>query len=328
MQIKKSLPGLGLATTGAILSVVANQLVPQLSALLVAILLGTIVANTVPLPASFAPGTAIASKRVLRIGIVLLGFQLSLIDIASLGWGMILVVVAIVAGGFTSAIVVGRLLKISRSQSILIGAGFSICGAAAVAAVESQVEEREDAEVVTALALVVLFGTLMIPLVPAISALGGLPERLAGLWAGGSIHEVAQVVAAAGIIGPEALKVGVVVKLARVLMLAPLIAVIGIWMSRTSDSHTSNRPKQPLVPLFVAGFIAAAVVRTTNILPTVALDYIKIVQTFLLAAAMFALGLGVKFATLRKVGGRPVILAVIVTCVVAAIAFVGAYIAG
>ncbi len=294
---------------------------PTASALLVAIVMGVILTNVRPLPASTAPGLAVAGKRLLRIGIVLLGLQLSLGDILGLGWGMIGVVIAVVVGGLLVTEFVGRLLGVRPAQRSLIGAGFSICGAAAVAGVEGVIEDKHEEDVVTALALVVLFGTLMIPLVPLASTALGMDPRDSGLWAGLSIHEVAQVVAAAGIIGPSALKVGVIVKLARVLMLAPVMVWFGLQLRRRGGQVEGKRP--PLVPLFVAGFLAAALLRTTGWLPASVLDPIKMLQTFLLAAAMFALGTGVTASRLKNVGGRPVVLAAVTTLAVAGIAWSG-----
>lgn len=320
-------PGLALASAAALIALGTNLLLPTLSALLVAILLGMLFTNTVGVPAVAQPGMAIASKRLLRIGIVLLGLQLSLGDIAGLGVGAIGLVVAIVAGGFLTAEVLGRALHLRYAQRMLIGSGISICGAAAVAAVEGTVQDREDEDVVTAIALVVLFGTLMIPLVPAAGFALHLPEFTHALWAGASIHEVAQVVAAGGIISPAALKVAVIVKLARVLMLAPVILVLALVERRRGNTLEGGR-RPPLVPLFVAGFLAAAVLRTTGVLPPEVLRVAGMAQTFLLAAAMFALGAGVKVSTLRQVGGRPLFLALATTVIVLLIGLVGAMLLG
>lgn len=315
------LPGLALAVGAALVASGINAVVPTLSALLVAILLGVLVANTVRLPPAIHPGLAVASKHVLRLGIVLLGLQVSLQAIAGLGVGMVAVVVAVVVGGLVVTEYAGRALGVVPSQRALIGAGFSICGAAAVAAVEGVVEDKAEEDVVTALALVVLFGTLMIPLIPLSAGAFGLDAATAGAWAGGSIHEVAQVVAAGGIIGGAALQTAVVVKLARVLMLAPVVMWFG-WRSRRAGAGPmAGRP--PLMPLFVAGFLAAVAFRSTGLVPVDVLEVLKIAQTLLLAAAMFALGCGVRFATLRGVGGRPFALATVTTVAVAAIALAG-----
>ena len=135
------------------------------------------------LPATWDAGLLFSSKKLLRAGIVLMGLQLVLSDILALGPGMLVVVVAVVVVGIAGTYVAGRLLKLSVTQSLLIASGFSICGAAAVAAADGVLDAEEE-EVVTAVALVVIFGTLMIPLVPAASSLFGLDNAQAGLWAG------------------------------------------------------------------------------------------------------------------------------------------------
>lgn len=319
-------PGLTLCGIAALFSMAVNLLVAPLSALLVAILLGALVGNLLHLPAVVRPGVSVAAKRVLRIGIVLLGLQLVLGDILGLGWPMVLVVVAVVAAGMMATLLVGRWLGIAWTRRVLIACGFSICGAAAVAAAAGVVGADED-DVATSLGLVVLFGTLMIPVVPLLAGLSQMPERAAGLWAGGSIHEVAQVVAAGGVIGPDALTVAVVVKLARVLMLAPVIAALALVVRRrAARSGTSVRP--PVVPLFVVGFLAMATLASLQVIPEQMLSWVKVLQTFLLAAAMFALGLGVRFASLVKVGPRPFVLGLVSTVVVATVAWLGVAWAG
>ena len=220
---------------------------------------------------------------------------------------------------------VGSLLSLSWTQRFLIGCGFSICGAAAVAAADGVIDADEE-EVLTAVALVVIFGTCMIPVIPLLSRAIGLSDTDAGMWAGGSIHEVAQVVAAGGAIGGGALTVAVVVKLARVVMLAPVMALVSVRARRVSRGGDVRRP--PLVPLFVIGFLACAALRTTGVLPDAFIASAKFTQTALLTAAMFALGAGVNIAALRKVGIRPFLLALISTAWVACVALAGVLLVG
>jgi len=210
-------------------------------------------------------------------------------------------------------------------QRLLIACGFSICGAAAVAAVDGAVDAEEE-DVASAIGLVVVFGTAMIGVAPALLGLMGLTHRQQGLIAGGSIHEVAQVVAAGGIIGGGALAPAVIVKLARVLMLAPVIMVIGLVRRRGAAPVEGTRP--PLLPLFVVGFIAAALARTLLPLGTNVLEGGKVLQTVLLSAAMFALGCGVRISMLKKVGGRPVVLGALSTVWVFAVGATGVLLIG
>lgn len=324
------LPGLALSFAAVALALLVNSLVPTLSAMLVAIVLGVIARNAFTLPASLDPGLAFAAKRLLRTGVVLLGLQLVVSDIAALGAGMIGVVVAVVCLGIASGLLIGRALHMSITQTLLIAGGFSICGAAAVAAVDGVIETEDREEVVTAVGLVVIFGTLMIPLVPVLGALIGLDPLTTGLWAGASTHEVAQVVAIGGAISEEALSGAVVVKLARVLMLAPVMAAISLWRrGRIASGRAIPGTRDeggalpPIMPLFVFGFICMVALRWTGVVPDQALSVLKVVQSALLASAMFALGAGVRLKDFIKVGPRPFVLAALITLLVASVGLAG-----
>ncbi|MGB3699343.1 MAG: putative sulfate exporter family transporter [Gordonia sp. (in: high G+C Gram-positive bacteria)] len=313
------LPGLAICGAVALAATGVTMLVPAVSPLLLAIVIGAVVANTVPLPAAGAPGLAFAAKTLLRIGVALLGLQLVLGDVLGLGAGMILVVVAIVGGGIAGGLLIGAALGIPVARRLLIACGMSICGAAAVAAVDGVID-ADDEDTATAVGTVVIFGTLMIPVIPLAAHGMGLSDEVAGLWAGGSIHEVAQVVAAGGMIGGGALTLAVIVKLARVMMLAPVVTVLSIRQRRlTGDA--GKRP--PIVPLFVVGFIGCAVLRSTGVLPEVAVSIGHEAQVVLLTVAMAALGLGVRMSVMRKVGWRPFVQAAATTVLVAGIALGG-----
>lgn len=316
------LPGLALAAGIAVVSVIASRLVHGLSALLVAIVLGALVGNLTSIGGDKTgplwPGLTVASRRVLRLGVVLLGLQLALGDVISLGWPALLGVIAVVAAGMGVTLLVGRLLGVESRLSLLVAAGFSICGAAAVAGVDGVLRKREAKDTATALALVVLFGTAMIAVMPWLTHLLGLDVRTAAVWTGASVHEVAQVVAAASGIGPDAVGIAVVVKLTRVLLLAPVLMVVA-WRERRDATDAAQGKRPPLVPLFVAGFIAMVLVRTTGVLPASVISFASVVQTFLLATAMAALGIGVHRSALKAAGARAVVLATIATLAVLAV---------
>ncbi len=311
-----SAPGIALASAGAGLALIVHAVVPAVSPLLVAILCGAVLSNAAGLrgglPEALAPGLHVASRRFLRLGIVLLGLQLVIGDVLGLGWPVVAGAAVVVMGGLGATLCAGRLLGVPPSQSLLIACGFSICGAAAVAGADGVLRKRNGEETAAAVALVVIFGTAMIAALPAASALTGLSQHAAGVWVGASVHEVAQVVAAAGIIGAPALKVAVVVKLARVLMLAPVLILISMLERRTGGAAG----RQPLVPLFVVGFLAAVVVRSLGILPAAVLDIAGLVESALLSAAMFALGCAVHWHVLRRIGGRALALAAFATLTV------------
>lgn len=313
------LPGLALAAAAAMVAYLLQRVVPAASPLLVAIVLGAIAARTPLVGGATHPGLQVASKRVLRLGIVVLGLQLSLHDIAELGWGVITVAVAVVAIGIVTTLALGARLGIPAPRRLLIACGFSICGAAAVAAVAGA-EESDEEDVATAIGLVVLFGTAMIVVCPLLLPVLGLSVRDQGLVAGAAIHEVAQVVAVGGILGGTALSAAVVIKLARVLLLAPVILVLSVRRRRRSDGP-GQAP--PLVPLFVVGFLAMVTLRTVASVPQPVLDLGGTAQVLLLAAAMFALGTGLRADVLRRIGARSALLATASTTVVFGVALTG-----
>ncbi|MGI9210387.1 MAG: putative sulfate exporter family transporter, partial [Rhodococcus sp. (in: high G+C Gram-positive bacteria)] len=211
----------------------------------------------------------------------------------------------------------------------LIACGFSICGAAAAAAVDGVIDARKR-ELVTTVALVVVFGTAMIPLLPALSGALGLDSTEAGMWAGAAVHEVAQVVAAgtaldattAGAAAGGALAVAVTVKLARVALLAPVVAVVAAVARRSGNARRDGRTP-PLVPAFLVAFLVLVAVRATGLIGPQALDVAHWVQVALLTIAMFALGTGVRRDIIRGLGWRPLVLAAAATVWVAAIALAG-----
>lgn len=306
-------PGLALAAAGGAVALLAHAALPALSPTLVAIALGVLVASLVGVPAPARPGLHVASRRVLRVGVALLGLQLVLAQILGLGWPVLLVIAAVVSLGIAGSLTLGRLLGVPPERALLVACGFSICGAAAVAAVEG-VRDSDDEDVATAVSLVVVFGSVSMLALPALAALAGFAPVAAGAWAGASIHEVGQVVVAGGLVGAAALPVAVAVKLGRVLMLAPVLAVLSYRSRRASAGPSESAGsagatgaqaevrRPPLVPGFVVVFVALAVLRSVVPLPGVVLDAAGWVQAAALAGAMFALGCAIDVAALRRTG--------------------------
>lgn len=321
------LPGLAVCVLATAVALITNHFLPAVSPLLTAIVLGAVLANVTRLPERLQPGLQFSAKRLLRAGVALLGLQLMFSEILGLGWGVIVTVVAIVVLGITGSMFIGKCLGLSWTQRLLIACGFSICGAAAAAAVDGVVQAEEE-EAVTAVALVIIFGTLLIPVIPLLADQFGFSSTQAGTWAGGSIHEVAQVVAAAGAIGGGALATAVVVKLTRVLMLGPVLAVVSLQRRRAAGGLPEGSKRPPIIPLFVAMFIVMVGLRSTGVLPDQLVSVGKLVETALLTAAMFALGAGVHVATMKNVGVKPFVMALLSTVWVMSIALVGVLLIG
>ncbi|WP_100345031.1 putative sulfate exporter family transporter [Compostimonas suwonensis] len=340
------LPGAAAAAAAALLAWGVHAVVPAIPLLTAAVALG-IVAGQLPaargaLTGVLAPGLSLAAKRLMRVGIVLLGLKLSFIDIASLGWVSIATTVAIVLVTFAGTFWLGRLFGLPGHQPLLIATGFSICGASAIGAMSGVVRSKDE-EAATPVALVTLCGTLAIGVLPLLWHPLGLDALQFGHWVGASVHDVGQVVATAQIAGQAALAVAIVVKLTRVVMLAPMVAMVGVVEHRRAqrelrasagavsavepptdgrDVTTDAAAKRPpIVPLFVVGFLAAALLRTFVPLPEPVLDAADTVQTALLAMALFGLGAAVRLRTLVGTGWRALLVGLISWVLIAALSF-------
>jgi uncharacterized integral membrane protein (TIGR00698 family) len=295
-------PGLALAAGLAVIAYGISHAEPRVSALVAALLLGMLVSNLLGGRAAMAPGARFAARRVLRVGIALLGLRISLDLIGEVGWRGVVVAVAAVGCTVPATVWLGRRLGVSPALSLLIGAGCGICGAAAVVAMEP-VAEAKDEEAGFALATVTALGTIAMLALPVLGTRAlGLSDEDFGLWAGGSVHEVAQVVGAAGGVSAAALAVATIVKLTRVVLLVPVIVVTAVIKGRAG-----GRGGNP-VPLFVALFLVAVAIRSTGVLSDSLVGHATDVDTALLACAMAGLGLTIDVGQLRRLGGRPLVL--------------------
>lgn len=304
-----AITGLGVAAAYALSSVW-----PVAGALTVAVVLGVAVGSTPVLTDEHRRAVAQLTKRLLRAGVVVLGLQLAVPTVLALGPGTLAAVVLTVAVTFLGTLGLGRLIRVPRGLALLVATGFSICGASAIAAMEGVVE-RDDEDVATAVALVTCYGSFTLAALPLLAHALGLDAARTGSWAGISVHEVAQVVAAAGPAGAAAVGIAVVVKLSRVVLLAPVVALVGAAERGRRDTHA------PLVPLFVLGFLAMVAVRSTGLVPPFVLDIAKIASTLLLAGALFGLGCAVRLGTLLRGGGRALLLGLLSTLLVLATGF-------
>jgi uncharacterized integral membrane protein (TIGR00698 family) len=310
-------PGLVLALAGAGAGFLVHLLLPGVPVVLVAIALGLIVANSRGVPVAARPGLALGSGALLRVGIVLLGFELVLQELLTLGARGLVVVVAVVIATFFGTRWAGRRLGVSEGLSLLVATGFSICGVSAIAAARG-VSDADDEEVTYAIALVTLCGSLAIVLLPALKGMLGLDDHDYGVWVGASVHDIAQVVATSSAVGGVAVGTAIVVKLTRVLLLGPLVAWIA-WRQGRSAGVSHLR----LVPPFVVAFAAAATLRSAGLVPSGILPALADTKTVLLALALFAVGTRVEVRRLLAVGGRPLMLGLSSWVIVAAVAYAG-----
>lgn len=320
-------PGLVLVAVLAIAAFVIAERV-DLSPLVAGIALGALVANLAPLPAVSEPGIAFAARSLLRLGIVVLGLRLSLGDLAGLGADGLVVVALVVTVTFFGTQWLARRMGVEPQLGLLVATGYSICGASAIAAVNGVVHADEE-ETAYAITLVTICGTLSIVVLPALAELLGLHGADFGMWVGGSVHDVGQVVATASHGDAAAVEAATVVKLTRVVLLAPLVAMVALTARRRPVATLSaaaaapvEEEQPPLLPLFVVGFLAMIVVRSTGVLSDGVLDVTADVEKWLLTLALVAMGLQVRVARMRRLGARPLALGVLAWVLVATTAYV------
>lgn len=312
-SLRELLPGLALA---GVIAAVATALATLpwladhgLGALTLAIVLGIAVGHTpAARHAATGPGIEFAKQRLLRLGIVLYGLRLGLTDLGALGASGLAIDLLMVGTTFALAYTLGRrVFGLDHRTTVLIGAGSSICGAAAVMACAPVVRGRAD-EVAVAVSTVVVFGTLAMFAYPLAYPLLGLGAPRFGLYVGSTVHEVAQVVAAARPLGENAADAAVVAKLARVMLLAPFLLLLSAWDARRGGDEAGGR-RRITVPWFALGFVAVVLLHPLLALPPAAVDALLAVDGALLAAAMAALGLTTHVSALRRAGARPLALA-------------------
>ncbi|MFD1213184.1 YeiH family protein, partial [Arthrobacter sp. GCM10027362] len=225
------LPGLAAAVAAVLLAFGAHALWPAVPAMSFAIVWGILAANLPGISGSvagcLASGLRFSAKTLMRAGIVLLGARLSLAQLAELGWPALVLTVLLVLAAFAGTYLLAKAFRLPGEQPLLLAAGFSICGASAIAAVAAARGSRYR-DAAAPVALVTLCGTLAIAVLPALMQLAHLPAQTFGFWVGASVHDVGQVVAAAQTAGSAALAVAVAVKLVRVATLAPIVAAVSL----------------------------------------------------------------------------------------------------
>ncbi|PCH96775.1 MAG: YeiH family putative sulfate export transporter [Gammaproteobacteria bacterium] len=309
----------------ALFSVVATYLATfdvfqqlAISPLIIGIVLGMLYGNMLrrTFPQTWQPGIIFSTKTILRAGIVFYGFRLTFQDVAIVGFSGITLSLLIVSTTFVFGYLLGtKLLKLDRDTTILISAGSSICGAAAVLATEP-VLKSQPYKTSIAVATVVVFGTISMFLYPFIyqSGLLALSDKAMGGYLGGTLHEVAHVVGAGFAINEEVANTAVIVKMLRVMLLAPFLIVLGLWLqSKVAIIKGDEKTTKPSIsiPWFALGFIAIVGFNSLNLLPLNFIDPINSFDTFALTMAMTALGMETRIEKFKGIGFKPFYLATI-----------------
>ncbi len=309
--ILTTLPGVMLASTVAVSAYLVRQLpgMATFSPLILAIVIGIAFHNLVGTPSAAKPGVAFSLRRLLRIAIILLGLQLTITQVIEVGGRGIGIIAATLVATFAFTVWMGKWLGVDRKLAQLIAAGTSICGASAVIATNTVTNARDE-DVAYAVACVTVFGSVAMFSYPLLPGLLHLDPHAFGLWSGASIHEIAQVVAAAFQDGQKAGQFGTIAKLSRVMLLAPVVIGLGLMAHSTGkdDPTASASSARPPMPWFVLGFVALVGINSLITIPAGTKIWIAAVTTFLLSVALAAMGLETDIRKLMAKGIRPALL--------------------
>lgn len=285
-----------------------------ISPLVIGIVIGIFYANTLHnnTPKEWSGGITFSAKKILRFAIVFYGFRITFQEIAEVGVEGFLVSLIMLSTTFFLGTWVGqRFFKMDRDTSMLSASGASVCGAAAVLATEP-VLKAEEHKAAIAVSMVVLFGTIAMFLYPALYNMGvfDMSAKEFGIYVGGTIHEVAQVVAVPASVpgaSAEMANAAIIVKMTRVIMIAPMLILLGIYLSLSAKKSGGEAGGVKLViPWFAVYFIGMAGFNSLGIVPQNIVALINEIDTFLLTMAMTALGIGTVFSKFKGLGLAPI----------------------
>lgn len=302
---------------GAALAFFLSDNIPYLGRSLIAIILGMIIRYTPLLPHLDAKTLKFVREHVLRFGIVLLGFDLSLQTLSGIGISSLPYIFVYIFSAFFFAMLFGKMMKVNTKTSFLIGTGAAICGGSAILTIAPLID-TEDEDLAFALATISVSNIVALVVFPIIGALLNLSETQFGLFAGGSIKDVASVVAVSMDYGSTAGEVGTIVKLTRVLMLVLLVIGVTIYNSRkqsqaTSEDEEGTPTKQKgsiisSIPRFVIWFILVIIFVSIISLPEAVIDGAGTLSAISLTLALVGIGINTDFKSILKNGLKPVIL--------------------
>ncbi len=317
----KLLPGIVVTVLLAIASIFISSLeivktTVNFSPLIISIILGVLIGNLVKFPETFKPGIIFSLKKILRLAIIFLGFRLTFQNVAEVGLeGLIVDTIMLVSTFLVGVWVSRKIFGLDSEMSYLIASGSSICGASAVLAT-APVVKAEMHHAAMAVATVTIFGTtamFVYPLVYKAGLLLDFNDLTYGIWTGATVHEVAQVVAAGFAISDSAGNTATIAKLTRVMMLAPLLIILSVYLAKKHSTHGAGVTLRDIpIPWFVFGFIAMVGVNSLNVIPTNAVHYINVVDTFLLTVAMGAMGIETNINKVKGVGMKPIYSALVI----------------
>lgn len=323
--MRQRLPGIALAIALAIPAYFLGQTFPIIGGPVFGIILGIILA-TFKRPALLEPGIKYTGKKILQYAIIFLGFEMNLYTVLAVGGTSLSVMLVTLATAFITAFIIGRLLRVDNTATLLVGAGTAICGGSAIAAVAPVIDAKEK-DIAMSISTIFLFNILAVFIFPAIGHAVGMSDNGFGMWAGTAINDTSSVVAAGYSYSNEAGNYATIVKLTRALMIVPICLIIGaarVWyVKRTATAEVAQQVSiARIMPWFIVWFFLASVIRTVLPIPEAIAHELGAVGKFMIIMAMVAIGLNSNIVHLLKNGARPILLGAICWFAVAAMSIV------
>ncbi|WP_066503236.1 YeiH family protein [Abyssisolibacter fermentans] len=304
-KIKEMVPGIVFVFIVSVLSMYINDSIKNvinLEALTIGIIIGIIYNNTIKTQTVFKEGVKFSLKKLLKVGIVLLGFKLNFNSLLKLGPKVILIILIFVPSVLLLAALLGKLFKAQNKLATLIGVGSCICGASAVVALAPTIN-ADDEDSVVAVSIVSFLGAVGVLAYSAIAVTSSISNIQYGIWSGLSLHGVAHALAAAFARGDTAGEIGTFVKMGRVLMLIPVSLILGLIYNKGNGSS-----KKTKFPMYVLYFIIAGVVSSTGIIPANILKILTKLSSIFILMAMVAMGLSVDFKSIKNKGMKALLI--------------------
>lgn len=306
--MKKYIKGLLLIIIIGLLSTFLGAIIApyiKIEVLTIGILLGILYSSIIGFSDAYRPGIQFALKQLLKWGIVLLGFKLNFLSVVALGPKIVLIIVCLIPTVIFCAQKLGRIMGINKKVATLIGVGSSICGASAIVAM-SPVISADDDDSILAVSIISFLGAIGVIVYSSLALVIDMNNTAYGIWSGLSLQGVAHAIAAAFAKGNEAGEIGTIVKMTRVMMLAPLSLLLAVQFTDKSER------KKAKIPGYVLLFIGAGIIGSTGVVPTSITRALNSMSNIFILSAMIAMGLIVDLKEIKRTGLKVVIHGLII----------------
>ncbi|NLL35964.1 MAG: YeiH family putative sulfate export transporter [Fretibacterium sp.] len=309
-KLKVILPGLCVCFLIALLAWYCGKQLPIIGGAVFGILFGMFIALFKDFPV-LKEGTRFASKKILQLSVILLGFEMDMKNVLTVGSDSLVVMLFTLTTAFITAWLMAKLLKIDPTTATLIGVGTSICGGSAIAAT-APILKASDKEIAHSISTIFLFNVVAVFIFPGLGRFFNMTDQGFGIWTGTAVNDTSSVLAAGYAFSDAAGKLATIVKLTRTLMIVPIAFVLSLWVA--SKSQGKGPMRQNVLrsfPWFVLGFVAAAILNSIGLVPPVLSAFLAALGKFCIIVAMSAIGLNTHLGKLLANGLKPILLGLV-----------------